>query len=162
MSAMRHVGVILIAVIVTSIRAAAQTSADSAAIRATALDYIQGWYSGDAGRIERAVYPELAKRIVFRNVKGGSHDPHGGADEFSAIGALELVQSTRAGGGRLIPAERKRADVRILDIFEGAASVRVTASSWVDYLHIARYNGNWKIFNVLWEIAPTHPDARVR
>ena len=34
-----------------------------AAIRATALDYIEGWYAGDAARMERALHPELAKRI---------------------------------------------------------------------------------------------------
>ena len=36
-----------------------QTPADSAAIRATALDYIEGWYTGDPVRMERALHPEL-------------------------------------------------------------------------------------------------------
>ena len=34
--------------------AAAQSAADSAAIRATALDYIEGWYEGNADRMARA------------------------------------------------------------------------------------------------------------
>ena len=38
--------------------------ADEAAIRAAALDYIEGWYTGDAARMERAVHPDLVKRIV--------------------------------------------------------------------------------------------------
>src|SRR4051812_14973787 len=42
------------------------TAADSAAIKATALDYIEGWYTGDAERMERALHPELAKRIVYQ------------------------------------------------------------------------------------------------
>ncbi|HEX6315687.1 MAG TPA: nuclear transport factor 2 family protein, partial [Gemmatimonadaceae bacterium] len=42
--------------------ASAQTAADSAAIRAAALDYIEGWYEGNAERMERALHPELAKR----------------------------------------------------------------------------------------------------
>ncbi|HEY7728879.1 MAG TPA: nuclear transport factor 2 family protein, partial [Candidatus Eisenbacteria bacterium] len=50
-----------------AVPAAAQTAADSAAIRATALDYIEGWYTGDAARMERALHPGLAKRIVQRN-----------------------------------------------------------------------------------------------
>ena len=37
-------------------------SAEEAAIRATVLDYVQGWYDGDAARMERALHPELAKR----------------------------------------------------------------------------------------------------
>lgn len=41
-----------------------QSRSDSAAIRQTALDYIQGWYTGDAARMQRAVHPELAKRVL--------------------------------------------------------------------------------------------------
>ena len=32
-----------------------------AAIRQTALDYIEGYYEGNAERMERALHPELAK-----------------------------------------------------------------------------------------------------
>jgi len=44
----------------------AQTSAsdDNASIKKTALDYIEGWYAGDAARMERALHPELAKRMI--------------------------------------------------------------------------------------------------
>src|SRR5688572_9052158 len=42
----------------------AQAAPDSAAIRAAALDYIEGWYEGNTERMERALHPELAKRIV--------------------------------------------------------------------------------------------------
>lgn len=37
--------------------AQAQTAADSAAIRTAALDYIEGWYDGDAARMERSLHP---------------------------------------------------------------------------------------------------------
>jgi len=30
----------------------------SAAITKTALDYIEGWYAGDAARMERALHPD--------------------------------------------------------------------------------------------------------
>src|SRR5262245_52406842 len=40
------------------------SEADLAAIKQTALDYIEGWYEGSAERMERALHPELAKRIV--------------------------------------------------------------------------------------------------
>jgi hypothetical protein len=38
--------------------AGAQTAADSAAIRATALDYVEGWYAGDAARMEKSLHPD--------------------------------------------------------------------------------------------------------
>lgn len=119
-------------------------SIDDNAIRATALDYILGWYAGDAPRMERAVHPELAKRILRPQPDG--------TQRFEHMGAMSLVQRTRAGLGKNEP--NTRADVIILDRYEGAASVRINASSWVDYLHLARVGSEWKIINVLWELVP--------
>jgi len=42
-------------------------SADSAAIKKTAQDYVEGYFNGDAKRIGEAVDPELAKRIVYKD-----------------------------------------------------------------------------------------------
>ena len=47
------------------------TPDDETAIRKTALNYIEGWYEGDAGRMESALYPKLAKRIIFTDPKTG-------------------------------------------------------------------------------------------
>ena len=124
----------------------AQTAADSSAIRAAALDYIEGWYTGDPARMERALHPELAKRIVRTDANGRS--------SLGQQSALTLINGVRAGGGTRTPVERQRKDVTILDIYEGSASVKLMASDWVDYLHLARWNGRWVIVNVLWELYP--------
>ena len=126
---------------------AAQSAADSAGIRAAALDYIEGWYTGDTTRMTRALHPELAKRIV-------QTDPKARKSVLSQMGAKELIRYTREGGGRDTPADRRQADVSILDIYQGAASAKVIAADWVDYLHLARWNGRWMIVNVLWELKP--------
>jgi Putative lumazine-binding len=123
------------------------SDADSAAIRQTALDYIEGYYEGDAERMERAVHPELAKRIVRTDAKSGR-------SRLDQMSAMTLVRGTRAGGGKETPKERQQKDVTILDIFEQAASVKIVASDWVDYLHLAKFNGRWVIVNVLWELKP--------
>jgi Putative lumazine-binding len=65
---------------------------DSAAMKKAALDYIEGWYEGDATRMERALHPELAKRMI-------STDPKTGHSQFNHMGAMALVVRTRAGGG---------------------------------------------------------------
>ena len=57
---------------VIAAHANAQSPADASAIKQTALDYIEGWYEGDAERMERALHPELAKRIVRTNQEGNS------------------------------------------------------------------------------------------
>ena len=126
--------------------ARAQSAADSAGIRAAALDYIDGWYAGDAVRMERAVHPELAKRIVRTDSLGRSM--------LGQQSAMTLVQNTRNGGGKDTPVADRHDDVRILDIYQNAAVARVDASSWVDYLQLAKWRGRWVIINVLWELKP--------
>lgn len=126
----------------------AQSAADSSAIRQTALDYIEGWYEGNAERMERAVHPDLAKRIV-------NSDPRNRRSILGHQSAMTLVLNTRNGGGKEeTPVAEQRKDVRILDVFGNTASVRVDASTWVDYMHVAKWNGRWVIVNVLWELRP--------
>jgi hypothetical protein len=125
--------------------ARAQTAADSAAIRATALDYAEGWYAGDGARMGRSLHPRLAKRIsVQRN----------GAWQLQEMTADELSQAAGQGGGTRTPEAQRQADVQILDVFQNVASVRVTMSGWIDYMHMARVDGRWQIVNVLWEMKP--------
>lgn len=123
----------------------AQTPADSTAIRAAALDYIEGWYSGDAERMARAVHPALVKRIVAVNRETG--------EAFvDDMGAGKLVAGTRAAYGRETPEDQRRTDVTIFEVFGNAASVKIDAGGWVDYLHLAKIDGRWTILNVLWEL----------
>ena len=57
-------GIVLMAASVVASAAKPPADPEEEAIRGTALDYIDGYYSGDAARMQRAVHPELAKRIV--------------------------------------------------------------------------------------------------
>ena len=124
----------------------AQTAADSAAIRQAALDYIEGWYEGDTTRMARAVHPQLAKRYVRTDPQGRSkvHD----------MSASVLVSQTGEGGGSDIPVARRRRDVVLLDVYRDMATVKVTSAELVDYMHVARVDGRWRIINVLWTFQP--------
>lgn len=140
----------LIVSILTALSCAtfAQTTAansDETAIRATALDYIEGWYEGNGERMERALHPDLAKRIVLTNKQSGR-------SRLDQMSALALVQGTRSSGGKDTPKEKQLKEVTILDRYENAASVKIVASDWIDYLHIAKFKGRWVIVNVLWEL----------
>ena len=139
-------GLVLAALALPTV-ARGQTAADSSAIRATALDYVEGWYTGNAERMSRAVHPELVKRIVVSDT----------ATKHSVIetmGASALVNGTRRGWGKETPAKRRQKDVTILDIFGNAASVKSVMADWIDYLQIAKVDGRWVIVNVLWEYKP--------
>ena len=123
---------------------------DTAAIRQTALDYIEGFYDGDAARMERSLHPELAKRIAHA-------DPVSGRSHLAEMSALALTQFTRDKASRPTPAAERQQDVSVLDVTGNAASAKVVASTWIDYLHLSRFNGRWVIVNVLWEMKSGQP-----
>jgi predicted lipid-binding transport protein (Tim44 family) len=122
-------------------------ASDAEGIRQAALDYAEGYYEGNAERMERALHPDLAKRIVHTN-------PQNGRSRLDQMSALSLVQVARGGSGRQTPKERQQKDVTVLDVYENAATVKLVMSGWVDYLHVAKFNGRWVIVNVLWALKP--------
>src|SRR5947208_719677 len=142
------VSVVASALLLSGVARAQITSPDeSAAITKTALDYIEGWYAGDAARMEHALHPELAKRMI-------STDPKTGRSQFNHMGAMTLVQRTRDGGGKKTPPDRQLKEIKILDRYNNAAVVKIVASDWIDYLEMGKFNGDWKIIDVLWGLKP--------
>lgn len=129
-----------------SLNVSAQTDADKEAIKRTALNYAEGWYEGNADKMESALSPDLAKRIARTNAQGQSG--------LGQMTAMTLVQYTRAGEGKQTPKEAQQKDVTILDMMGGAATVKLEMRDWVDYMHIGKMNGKWVIINVLWEMKP--------
>lgn len=121
--------------------------ADQEAIEATALDYGMGWYEGDAARMERALHPDLAKRVVFP-------DPRSGKGMVDHMSAMKLVQATRAGNGTKVPAGERKTKVTIMEVFGNAACVKLEMHDWVDFLQMAKLDDRWVIVNVLWEPTP--------
>jgi hypothetical protein len=126
-----------------------QSDIETEAIQQTALDYIEGWYTGNAERMERALHPELAKRVVIPATENAD------ADRLSQMGAMTLVQLTRRGRG-IIPEHEQRKEVIILDRDGRSASAKIFATAWIDYLHLAKWEGRWVIINVLWQPYQSH------
>ena len=151
---MQRLAILLFTILCVSIAGNAQTTTTPAAntqsasdaelIKQTALDYIEGWYEANTERMERALHPDLAKRIVRSDDKGRYM--------IGQMSAMGLVQATRS--HEPVPKDKQQKDVTVLDIFGNAASVKIVASEWVDYLHLAKWRGRWVIVNVLWELKP--------
>lgn len=115
-----------------------------AAIEAACLDYIEGWYDGDAERMRRALHPDLAKRKVRGLASGCEILEHMSADL--------LCEVTRLGRDKDLPEAQRQRDVTVLDVFDTIATAKVVSHRFVDYLHLARVNGEWRIVNALWEL----------
>jgi hypothetical protein len=118
-----------------------------AALRQTALDYLEGWNDGDPVRMERALHPNLAKRIVRPNESPSAFPP---GDRLDMMSALRLVQLTRHDP---VPEYTRRTEVRILDRFGDGASLNIGGEPG-EYNHLVRWNGRWVILHVLWGLRP--------
>lgn len=121
----------------------ADPTQEKEAITKAALDYIEGWFEGSAERMGRALHTRLAKRMVVPN-------PQGGPERFIDLTKDQMVEATGKGGGKKVPPENRAIKVTVLDVYRGIASVRVDSVAYIDYLHLAKSEGGWKIVNVLW------------
>ena len=117
---------------------------DSTLIRETVMNYIEGFYNADAKRMEKAVHPELAKRIMMSD-----------KERFMIrnMSASELIYTTsKYKRPETDNKETFQATITIYDIYKDIATVRVITNKFkfLDYIHLVRINSEWKIINVLW------------
>ena len=143
---MRHLLLIGVVAWLGVMLAAAQDDptavSDREAITQTMLDYLEGWYDGNAERMARALHPALVKRGLIRFKQTGRM-------VLNPINAEMMIELSRAGLGKLPPEERK-ISLSLLDITGDIASVKATSAKFIDYVHLARQEGRWRIVNVLW------------
>jgi hypothetical protein len=145
---MRPLSTLLCLVLSLALPALAAVSPEhEKAIRATALDYVEGWFQGDAERMARALHPELAKRNVRM-------DPETGKSTLRKLSKEELVEYTARGGGNKTPKDQWDISVEVLDVYENMATVKVDSAHFMDYMHLAKWDGHWVIVNVLWAMHP--------
>jgi len=109
------------------------------------LNYIEAWYKADPDRGEKSLHPELAKRIV-------RVDPETGKNRLEMMSATRLAERWGSGDGKKTPPEHQLKDITILDMHGDMASVKLETESWVDYMHLAKFNNEWVIINILWEL----------
>jgi hypothetical protein len=127
--------------------ALAQSATESAAVERAALDYLEGFYEGSTEKIRRGVHPDVVK-FGFGKQDGSYVGSPMSFDEMLAY-ATQVKESGRTRNENTV----KR--VELLDVLDQTAAVKVHAWWGSDYLLMAKYEGNWKIINVLWQTPPT-------
>src|SRR5262249_54978556 len=129
----------------------AQLADEKEAVRQAVLDYVEGVYNVDPSRIERSVHPDLNK-IGFWQQRGKP----GYATGKMSFNALVDVAKTWNKDGKL-PANAPK-EITIFDVQDQTASAKLIAQWGTDYFHLAKYDGKWKIINVLWQSPPPKKD----
>jgi hypothetical protein len=115
---------------------------DYEALTNVALDYLEGWFEGNAGRMERALHPELAKRSLKRTASG---------DELlETLTADQMIGWTADGIGKSRDVPDRDIDISVGHVYGDIATVTVTSAVYVEYIHVVRTKSGWKIANVLW------------
>lgn len=117
--------------------------ADEAAIRATIDDYFLGWYDADPELMRRALHPDLAKRGYEREADGSR--------TLSPNTARSMIELAAAGRGRRTDPAERAFDVRVIEIHDGIATAICHSVPYVEYLHLVRTPGGWRIVNALWQ-----------
>jgi len=136
--------------LLTTLFISAQSVEDTLAIKEAALNYIEGYFYKDAERMEKALHPELVKRSIQKSKDGHEFVVNRGAS-FMIMAAANNSNKHAAN-----PEEPIESVVEIYDIVGNAASVKVSSNQYgfIDYLHIGKYYGEWKIINVIWASPP--------
>ena len=110
---------------------------DATAIEATVRDYFEGWFDGDAARMDRALHMDLVKRRA--------------GEELGVTTKERMVELTRAGEG-VDDGKDRRLEIEIKDVYGDIATVAVRSAVYREYLHLVRTSEGWKIANALWEL----------
>jgi putative lumazine-binding protein len=121
---------------------------DAAAIRACLLDYFDGWFDGDAVRMDRALHPRLAKHALAQD--------QARSDSLDVTTKDEMVELTQQGLGRRRDLPDRGIRIDIASVSGDIASAIVHSAVYVEYALLARTRDGWKITGTLWRWATGH------
>ncbi len=92
-------------------------------------------------RIERSVHPTLNKRGFYKKDAASPYVE----SPMSYEQLVKLAASWNKDGKR----DTSRRDIAILDVLDQTAVVKLTAAWGVDYMFLAKFDGKWKITQIL-------------
>jgi hypothetical protein len=125
----------------------AQTAAgDREAVRQAALDYVEGIYNVEPARIERSVHQNLVKRGFYKEAAGGPY--------VESPMTYEQLVRLAANWNKEKKRDLSIKDVAVLDVLDQTAVAKVTAAWGIDYMLLGKYDGRWKIVEILWQSHP--------
>jgi hypothetical protein len=123
----------------------AQNAKDRDAVQQAALNYVTAVYESKPELIEQSVHPQLTKYGFMRQPDGTYKQ-----GQMTYAQLLDVARNWNK--------DRKRdtsiKEVQVLDVLDQTATAKIRASWGIDYMQLAKYDGTWKIINIIWQ---THP-----
>ena len=124
----------------------AKARGDREAVRQAALDYVEGIYNVQPERIQRSVHPTLVKRGFYKKDATAPYVEM----PMTYDQLVALASNWNKGGKR----DTSIKEVAVLDVLDQTATAKVTASWGIDYMLLGKYDGQWKILQILWQSHP--------
>lgn len=149
MKSARIVSIAAVAVALATVPSAfsrTRAAQDREAVRMAALDYLEGVYNVQPDRIERSVHPSLEKRGFYRKDSAAPYTE--GRMTFDQL--VNLSRTWNREGKR----DTSIKQVDVLDVLDQTAVAKVTASWGVDFMLLGKYDGAWKITQIVWQSPP--------
>ena len=113
---------------------------EKGSITAVAQSYMDAYYTADADRMRKALHPDFHKRTL-QTVNGQL--------EIREDSVQSMVEGVRLGSGKDIPIAERVQRIEVLDVYRDAASVKVVTGRWIDYVHLSKLNGEWRVLDVV-------------
>ncbi len=119
-------------------------AADREAVRAAVVDYVEAIYQTQPERVERGVRPDLVKVGYYR-----ARD----AEEYTELPMtyeqlLNIARTYNRSGRDLSDAPRL---ITVLDVLDRVAAAKLVAAWGIDYFHLVKDDGQWRILHVVWQ-----------
>ncbi len=119
------------------------------AVKAAIEDYVFGLYQVDAQRIVNSVDSTLHKTGFWFNKETNAYVDN---LKMTYTQLVDLAAKWNKDGDKVTP--ESPSEITIFDIADKTASAKLVASWGMDYFHLAKVDGKWKIRNVLWQSLP--------
>ncbi len=111
-------------------------------------DYVEALYQVKPELIERSVHPALEKMGLYRPAEATAYRTPGKMT-FEQLRELAGQWNKDAKEGKDLAYE-----VQVLDVLDVTASAKLRAKWGIDYMHLAKLDGRWKIVQILWQSPP--------
>jgi hypothetical protein len=124
----------------------AQSEKDSQSIKTACIDYVEGFFTQDSARLNKALHSGLVKRIIDNRSGEGKLVTNSLSDLLNYSKPEYKIPDAK-------PDEPFRATIDIYDITNGIALAKIVTNkmpAFFDYVQMGKLNNEWKIINVLW------------
>lgn len=120
------------------------SNADRVAVERALLDYVEAIEVGKPALIERSVHPDLNKFGFSKSRTTGEYRRIPMTYERLVEISTEFLEK-----GYVPP--NPEHSVEVFEVRDKTASAKLTAFWGVDYMHLVKDEGKWKIVQVLWQ-----------